>query len=128
MRFQRASVDRSAALAENGLELGEGVLDGIEIGRVFGQVEEARADGLDGLADRVAFVGAEIVEHDDVAGLECRGQDLLDIGEEPRPLIGPSSTMGAVIRSCRRAATNVVVFQRASGILPMRRCPRRQRP
>src|SRR6266852_2551893 len=44
------------------------------------------------------------------------------------PSIGPSSSQGAVIRSCRSAARNVMVLQRPSGTLPIRRLPRGAQP
>src|SRR6266852_8542383 len=44
------------------------------------------------------------------------------------PSIGPSSSQGALIRSCRSAARNVIVLQRPSGTLPIRRLPRGAQP
>ena len=38
--------------------------------------------GADGLTDRLAFVAAEIVEHDDISGPERRHEKLLDIAAE----------------------------------------------
>jgi hypothetical protein len=43
MVFQSSSTVRWAGLAERGLELGEGFLDGIEVWAVGRQVEQARA-------------------------------------------------------------------------------------
>jgi Integrase core domain len=57
-------------LSQQSFELGEDLLDRIEVGRVFGQEHDARADGSDGLSHRLSLVGAEIVEDDDVARLE----------------------------------------------------------
>jgi hypothetical protein len=37
-------------LSQQSLELGEDLLDRIEVGRVFGQEQEARPDGSDGLS------------------------------------------------------------------------------
>src|SRR5262249_29677282 len=42
--------------------------------------------------------------------------------------IGPSSTMGAVILLCRRAATKVIVFHSPCGTWLISRSPREQRP
>src|SRR5947199_7984886 len=50
------------------LELGEELLDRIEIGGVFRQEEELCARGPDRLADGAAFVRAQVVHHDDIAG------------------------------------------------------------
>jgi hypothetical protein len=44
------------------------------------------------------------------------------------PVIAPSSTKGAVIPLCRRAATKVIVFQCPCGTRPTSRSPRGQRP
>ena len=65
-------------LSQQSLELGEHLLDRVEVGRVFGQEHEARPDGSDGLSHRLSLVGAEIVEDDDVARLEGRCEELFD--------------------------------------------------
>ena len=64
-------------------ELGEDLLDGIEIGRVGRQEEEPRAGFADRRADGVAFVASQIVDDHDVAGLERGCKGVLDIGAEP---------------------------------------------
>ena len=69
-------------LSEQGFKLGEHLLDGIEIGTIGRQEEKPRADSTDGPAHGMALVAAEIVHDDDVAGLERRHQELLDIGFE----------------------------------------------
>jgi len=63
-----------------GFELGEDRLDRIEVGRVFGQEQEPGVGGLDRLAHRLSLVRSQLVERDDVVGLEGRDQDLLDLG------------------------------------------------
>jgi hypothetical protein len=70
------------SLSKQGLELGEDLLDGIEIGAVGRQEEELGACGTDGAADGLALVTAEIVEDDDVTRPEDGHEDLLDVGEE----------------------------------------------
>lgn len=50
-------------LAQYGLQLGEGVLDWIEVGAVGRELEQARASGVDGSA----FMAAECVHHDGFA-------------------------------------------------------------
>jgi len=62
------------------LDLGERLLDWIEIGGVFWQEPQPGSGGLDGVADGLGFMRAEIVENDDVAGLERRDQLLVHIG------------------------------------------------
>ena len=64
------------------LELGEDLLDGVEVGRVFGQEEELGTGAANGPADGLATVAAEIVDDDDIAGRKGRNEDLFDIGEE----------------------------------------------
>src|ERR1700740_1419331 len=64
------------------LELGEELLDGVEVGRVFRQEEELGPGGSDGLTYGFAPVAAEVVHHDDLIWLERGGENLLDIGPE----------------------------------------------
>ena len=59
-------------LAHPVLDLGEGLLDGIEVGRVRRQIPEPGIGGADHLANGSGLVGAEIVHDDDVAGFEYR--------------------------------------------------------
>lgn len=80
-------VERSgSSFAEQGLELGEELLDWIEIGTVGRQVEECCAGPFDGGAHRATLVGAEIVHDDDVAGHQGRDKELLDVGLERQPV------------------------------------------
>ena len=83
-------------LAQQGLELGEDLLDGIEVGTVGRQEEQLGAGGADGAAHGLAFVAAEIVHDDDVAGLERRDENLLDIGEEAFAVDRPVDDAGCV--------------------------------
>ena len=46
------------------------------------EVKQLCAGGFDGFTYPRDLVGAEIIQHDDVAWLEGRRQDLFDIGEE----------------------------------------------
>lgn len=64
------------------LELGEGLLDRIEIGRVRWQVEQVCAGRLYGLANTGDLVAGQVVHDDDIAGLEAGGENLLAIGLE----------------------------------------------
>lgn len=66
------------------LELGEDLLDGIEVGRIRGEEQEFGAGGLDGFAHGVAFVRGEIVHDNDVAGPEFAQKKPLDIRLEDR--------------------------------------------
>ena len=64
------------------LDFGEGLVDRGEVGRVWRQVPESCASGLDHLPDGDRLMGAEIVHDDDVAGLERADELLFDIGAE----------------------------------------------
>ena len=63
-------------------EFGEDLLDGVEVGAVGRQKEHVSSCGPDCGSGRFAFVATQVVEHDDVALAEVRGQHLLDIGRE----------------------------------------------
>ena len=63
-------------------DLGEGLLDRIEVGRVGRQIPQPRTRGVDEASERGRLVAAEIIHDDDVAGLEDRNELLLDIGPE----------------------------------------------
>jgi hypothetical protein len=69
-------------VSEQRFQLGEHLLDGIEIWTIGRQEEKVRADRTDGPAHGVALVATEIVHDDDIAGLERRHEELLDIGFE----------------------------------------------
>jgi hypothetical protein len=67
---------------EERLQFGERLFDGIEVGTVGRQEPDKRADGFDRRADLWLFMHHQVIEDDDVAGAECRRQDLFDVGEE----------------------------------------------
>ena len=70
-------------------DFSEGLLDWIEVGRVWRQVPEPCARILDHLPDGGRLVGAKIIHDDNIAGLE-RGDELLfDIGAEALAVDGP---------------------------------------
>ena len=81
-------------LSQQGLELGEDLFNGVEVGGVFRQEHQAGADIPDRLAHRLSFVGAEIVEDDDVARLQGRREELLDIGAEALAVDGSVKQAG----------------------------------
>jgi hypothetical protein len=63
-------------------ELGEELLDRVQIRRVFRQVEEPGADGTNGATHGVGLERTEIVHDDDVAVPQGRDQNLLDVEKE----------------------------------------------
>lgn len=71
-----------AELAEQRLQLAPGELDRVQVGRVRRQVQHASAGGLDEPANVRSLVGADVVEHDDVAGLQLAEEDSLEEGLE----------------------------------------------
>lgn len=68
--------------AQEGLQLRKRHLDGIEVRTVRGQEPEARADAFDGRLHRRLFVHHQVVEDDDIARPQRRGEHLLDVGEK----------------------------------------------
>jgi hypothetical protein len=93
--------DRSGGgFSQQVLELGEDLLDGVEVGRIFWKEEELGPGGADELAHGFAFVAAEIVDDDDVTGAKRRHEDVLDIDPEA---LAVDRTFTA--RRCGRGAT-----------------------
>jgi len=64
------------------LDLGESLLDRVEIRRIGRQEPEPCAGRLYDLADSCRFVATEIVHDDDITGIERGHELLLDIGAE----------------------------------------------
>ena len=79
---------------EEGIELGEGHFNGIEVGAVGRQEAQLGADLFVGLAHGGWFVGGQIVHDDDVTGLEGRDETLLHIGEKGRAVHGAVEDRG----------------------------------
>lgn len=63
-------------------DLGEDLLNGIEVWRVGWQEPEPGSGSPDNLAQGCGFVAAQVVHDDDIAGSEGRNELLLDIGTE----------------------------------------------
>jgi len=75
-------------LSHEVLELGEELLDGVQV-RAVGRQKEHVGSGLpDGASCRLAFVAAEIVEDHDIAFGKGRRQYLLDVEGEELPVDG----------------------------------------
>ena len=70
------------------LELGEHLFDRVEIRGVLGQEEQLGTGGADRLAYGLALVTAEIVDDDDIAGLQGGDENLLDVSAEARAIDG----------------------------------------
>src|SRR6516165_12736569 len=69
-------------LSQELLELGEDLLDWVQVRRIFGQKQELGAGRADERPYGLALVAAEIVHDDDVAGAKRGYQDPLDIGSK----------------------------------------------
>ena len=78
----------TAGSTHEGFELREAELNGIEVRTVGRQIPERGADALDRDADARDFVRGEVVGDHDVPGSERGQEDLLEIGEETRPVDG----------------------------------------
>ena len=72
--------------SQKGLELCESHLDWIEVGAIGRKEQEPGALGANGLLGRGALMSRQIVQDDDVAGLEGRDELRLDIGFEDAPV------------------------------------------
>lgn len=69
-------------LAQQRLELGEHLLDRIEVRRVWRLVQDAGAPGSDGLRNAADLVAGQVVGNDDVPGVERGAQELTHPGQE----------------------------------------------
>src|SRR5580700_9361811 len=67
---------------EGAFELGGDLVGPVEGGRGFGKKQETSAHGLNGVSHGFSFVGAKIVEDDNVVGFERRDEELFDVGEK----------------------------------------------
>src|SRR6266702_4305807 len=74
------------AFSQQVFQLGKDVFDGVQIRRVFRQEEQLGAGRANEVAHGFAFVAAEIVDDDDVVGLQGGDEDLLDVGPEALPV------------------------------------------
>jgi hypothetical protein len=70
------------SLAQQGFELGEELLDRVEVWAVRREQESVGAGISDCTTDALPFVAAKIVEHDDVADVQCWDEELNHPGEE----------------------------------------------
>lgn len=78
-----------AERAEERFQFGERLFDGIEVRTVGRQKSQVGARLLDGGAHLRLFVGGEIVEDHDIARVQRRHQDLLNVSAERRVINGP---------------------------------------
>ena len=119
---------RGSGLAQEGLQLGEGVLDRADVGRVGRQNEEAGFGRLDCFAHGQAIVAGRLSRIATSPRLSVETSICSTRGEDQATVMGPSSIMGAVTPVRRSAPTKVVLFRRPSGLLARSRRLRSARP
>jgi hypothetical protein len=110
--------------AQKGLELGEGLFDGREIGRIGGQEPQLTAAGLNGLAHTgtlMSLRSASITTICPACKLGARNS-VMD-NSNAKPVVAPSRIMAAPMPSSEREAINVVLAPRLRGTLPKARWP-----
>jgi len=71
-----------AELPKQGLQLAPAELDGVQVWRVRGQVQNVGPSAVDEAPDLSRPMGAHVVEHDDVAGLQLPEEEALEEGLE----------------------------------------------
>jgi hypothetical protein len=69
-------------LAEDGLEFGEDLFNGVEIRTICREVDKNRSAFFDGFTDTDDLVNTDVVHEHDVTSFQRRREDLLDIGLE----------------------------------------------
>jgi len=92
------------------LDLGEGLFDGIEVGRVWRKIPEPCAGRFNQAAQGHRLVAAEIIYDDDIAWLKLRNENLLNIGAEAFAVdraVEQARSGEAVASSHRRAPRKV---------------------
>lgn len=109
-------------------DLGEDLLDRIEVGRVGRQERELGAGSKDRMPYGLRAMAAEIVENDKIATAKHRYQELLDVGAEDDPVDRTVDDARAVSASALRAARKVSVRQRPSGAKPFSLWPLMPQP
>jgi len=99
-------------VAQMALELGKGHFNGVEVGAIGRQIAHGGAFGLDQPGDGRGLVDAEVVEDDDIAGVQFWAQRTCPTyAAKTSMLAAPSIRNGASIRSRRKAAMKVEVCQ-----------------
>jgi hypothetical protein len=104
-------------------DLGEGLLDGVEIRRVGRKVEELCSPTLDDLLNPAALVGGEVIHHYHLPRRERRRQDPLQVGLEDLPRRSALDRQAQGPRpSSVMLASSVRFLPQFLGALPKVRC------
>ena len=83
--------------------------DGIEIGRIGRQIEQACAPGLDRFADSPDFVRRQVVQDYQIACSQGGASPCSTQAKNISPFMGPSNSQGAQGPSSRMAEISVLV-------------------
>src|SRR5918912_1397193 len=81
-RFPEHVACSGRGLAKQRLQLCKELLDGVQIRRVWREIEQAGAHRPDRLSDTGDLVNREVIQDDDIARAQARREHLLDIGPE----------------------------------------------
>ena len=121
MAFHRPSTVcvRPPCATARRLELGEGLLDRIEVRRVGRQVAQLGASIGDRFRDAGDFVSGEIVHDNDVTRPQLRRQHLLDPSEENGAVYGPIEDVGGDEATRGKATDERGAFPVAMGDRPV---------
>jgi len=84
-----------SGFSQDGFELGDRLLDRIEVRAVSRQITHSCACGFNGLANADDFVAGEIVEDDHVTWLKSWREHLLDIGAKALAIHWPVENAGS---------------------------------
>ena len=109
--------------AQPRFELAEGQFNGVEIGRVRRQIQQAGAAGFDEFGRAGHFVGRQVVEHDHVAGYECGAEHLVQVSGKYVAVAAPSTLISAPRPSGVSAAMSVTFGPPCRGVAWWTRCP-----
>jgi hypothetical protein len=105
--------------AEDGFELGESQLNGIEIGRVGRDKQDLAGAVANQLGDVRRFVGRQIVEEDNLARLQTWRQNIADIDAKgvggERAVEGDRRTKPLMGQRCQHRGGRAIVFRYPPG-------------
>ena len=117
--------------SQQSFELGEDLLNRIEVGRVGWQEQQSGTNRTDRGPDRLSFVACEIVDDHDVARLKRWQKDLLDVDPEALAVDGSFEDprrIDAVMAECCQKGHGLPVAVRDFRIEPLAaRAPAAQR-
>lgn len=112
-----SGLDRSlCGFAEQQFEFDEDLLDGVEVGAVGGSKSSVAPAARIAWRGGLAFMAGEVIEGNDIAGLDHRHETLLDPGGEGLAVDRPSEHVGRGDEQHAAAKAGVMVHQRPCGM------------